>query len=145
MRINAHSTLTANDVRSAVTRARTEFDQDIYLDDISVGPKGAIEFYCASEHGKFACNRRNSDTRAATWVAWGYVIADLYRRDPDARIGFYRGVNHFRTWCYECQEQFYNLRKSLSIRNRNGGNGSDVSFLDLTDGYNRETDTYDAA
>jgi hypothetical protein len=33
--------------------------------------------------------QRDRDLRAATWDAWGYVIAYLFNKDPFARVGFY--------------------------------------------------------
>lgn len=133
MRINAHSKLTADDVYFAVKQARAEYGQDIFLDDITVGKHGAINFYCASQHGKFAVNRHGkSEARAASWVAYGYVIAELYRRDPEAHIGFYNSVEHFRNWCEECRQTYLN-REAIGIRNREGDYGSDLSFLALTE------------
>jgi hypothetical protein len=33
--------------------------------------------------------------RAATWVEWGDMIAELFKIDPDARIGNYYGAREF--------------------------------------------------
>lgn len=32
---------------------------------------------------------------AATWEEWGTFIAELFRHDPNAKIGFYDGINDF--------------------------------------------------
>jgi hypothetical protein len=32
---------------------------------------------------------------AATWEEWGELIAELFRRDPGAKIGYYTDVNDF--------------------------------------------------
>lgn len=39
--------------------------------------------------------------RAATWSAWGYLIAELFKVDPHAVIGYYDGVADFERQCRE--------------------------------------------
>src|ERR1700745_3459087 len=97
MRINAGSKITKDDVYLVVTYARKK-GNDIWIEDIAVGPKGAITFYCSSLNGKRATNRGDG-ARAASWTAWGYLIADLFKRDPNAVIGQYRGMKDFAAQC----------------------------------------------
>lgn len=130
MRINAQSTLTASDVRSAIAKARHEHHQDIYLDELIEGSHGAIQFWCVSQNGKFSTGRSHPNgKRAASWTAYGYVIAELFKCDPDARIGRYRGVGHFEEVIYRARDSFY-LRQSLGIRQRSD-HGENIEFLEL--------------
>jgi hypothetical protein len=105
--------LTEHDVRTAFYDARQVDGQDIWPVDIrtfrprSYGRRNGIEFYAESLHGKMATGHRpigsyplslelGSDVpRAASWSAYGYVIARLFAMDPDARIGGYDGVAGF--------------------------------------------------
>lgn len=41
-------------------------------------------------------NRGAAHDSAATWDEWGVFIDDLFRTDPDAVIGDYRGYDDFR-------------------------------------------------
>jgi hypothetical protein len=131
MRINAQSKLTETDVLIAISRTRGFHDQDIWLDEIHTGARGAITFYCESEHGKYSTGRNHPNgARAASWTAWGWLIAELFTYDPDAHIGTYRGRDHFIRCIYSAQRS-YILRESLGVTNREGAPGSDCSFLSL--------------
>lgn len=136
MRIQSQQIIAADDIHLAVSRARYEFNQDIWLDcdadgcaEITVGARGAIEFHCHSTWGKYASGRRDNPNgyRAASWTAWGYVIAHLFTVNPEARIGHYRSRDHFIRTIYGEQRR-YILRHRLGLR---GDTGSDCSFLHL--------------
>lgn len=131
MRINAASKLTLDDVRWAINTARGEYGQDIYLQEGWTGPRGQVQFWCNSAHGKYATGRNEDTGRAATWTAYGYVIALLFTRDPDARIGHYRSRDHFVN-CVYAEQNRYIVRESMNWpRHRKEGPGSDCSFLSL--------------
>lgn len=108
------NTLTMADIRAAFRAARTEDGQDIYLEDPrEFEPKGAnrgrrgFEIFAHSLYRKQASGHRpigsyplslenGSDVnRAASWTAYGYVIARLFAMDPKARIGQYGGARDF--------------------------------------------------
>lgn len=132
MRINSQSTLTMRDVIDAIHAAVFTHGQDIYLDEWSQGPRGAKNFYCAAEHGSYATGRNdNSGKRAASWTAYGWVIAELFTRDPNAHIGQYRGRDHFIRTIYGEQRR-YIIRESLGVKSRSKI-GADCSFLSLFD------------
>jgi hypothetical protein len=125
MRINAGSKLTANDVYEAARVAR-EHGQDFHIEELAVSPRGAITFYGESFSGKRRVNRQGrSDAYAATWQAWGWFIAELFNRDPNATIGYYKGVRHFRNECQKMHEQ----RRAYGFRTQDDP-GRDISFLD---------------
>lgn len=128
MRINAKSTLTHGDILEAIGIARSH-GCDIHLDDYREGKHGAKQFWCGSVNGRYAANRHTySYTRAASWAAWGYVIAELFNRDPNAHIGQYRGVDDFIAKVHGTQQIHYN-RLAFGITTREGEPGQDVSFL----------------
>lgn len=88
------------EVRAAFQKARTIDRQDIYEVDVrNFRPRrehNGVEFYAESLNGKRATGHRAIGSyplcdvpRAASWTAYGYVIARLYALDPDARIGQY--------------------------------------------------------
>lgn len=118
--------LTQHDVSEAFAQARSVHDQDIWLCDISSHPARdygcAIKVFAYSHHGRAASAHRPIGSysledvpRAASWDAYGYVMAELYRIDPAARVGFYNSVAHFIDTC-----------RADSKRK-----GSDVAFLDI--------------
>ena len=94
-------TLTENDLYEAALRARDEFGQDIWIDEISSGRSrkrnGRITFYAKSMNGRRARNGRPG--RAASWTAYGYLIAELFRRDSEAIIGIYNSPTEFHEIC----------------------------------------------
>lgn len=108
MRINASTMLTASDVERAARYARSK-GHDIFIADLEVSPRGAITFHAESEDGRRATNRggRNdgfgydgfgySRGRAASWTAWGWLIADLFARNPNANgVGWYKNIEDFK-------------------------------------------------
>lgn len=92
-------TLTSADVESAAAIARSEHGQDIYITEIhACGSRSrarGLTFYCGSLGGRRATNRGDGE-RAATWTAWGYLIAELFRRDPDAIMTYYKSAADFQ-------------------------------------------------
>jgi hypothetical protein len=97
-------TLTTGDVMAACQVARQNFGQDVYCEEsANVGSRSrrnGVIFYLESLHGRRSNNRQRSDgVRAASWSAWGYVIAELFNLDPNAIIGQYAGVADFRNQC----------------------------------------------
>jgi hypothetical protein len=94
--------ITEHDVSMAFIDAKYTDGADIYPVDISsFKPRGheyGVTFYAGSDHGvRLAAHRGDTYEfpRAASWDAWGWVIARLYLLDPDARIGNYRDVSDF--------------------------------------------------
>lgn len=133
MKITAASGLTREDVREAVALARSR-GQDIHIAELDVGPRGAITLYCESFSGTYAVNRPQEGyfardrPRAASWAAYGWVIAELFRRSPGAHIGQYKSVEDFRKWCRELHEYW-----ERSARKRPNDPGADISFLELVE------------
>lgn len=125
MRINAGSKLTANDLYEAARVAR-EHGQDFHIEELAVSPRGAMTFYGESWSGNRRVNRQGrSDAYAAKWQAWGWFIAELFNRDPDARIGQYKGVADFVRQC----EEFHQARERYGFRTQDDP-GRDISFLE---------------
>lgn len=126
MRINAGSKLTRADVYAAVAVA-LEHGQDIDVCELAVSPRGAITFYGYSLNGTRNTNRSDGN-KAASWSAWGWLIAELYNRDPNARIGQYKSASSFMLQCREANERVrlaehhgYTVRSDT---------GRDISFLE---------------
>lgn len=97
MRIKAGSELTIGNVYDAAARANLR-GQDIHAHEVVQGKRGAITFYAYSLNGRYATGR-NDGERAATWDAWGYLIAELYNLDPRATIGPYKNATDFIQKC----------------------------------------------
>jgi hypothetical protein len=98
--LKLHSnTITAFDVIAAAESAR-DHDQDIFVTDVkdvgSRSRKQGVSFYAASLNGRYASAHDQSE-RAASWDAYGYLIAELFVLDPIAKIGIYDGINDFFT------------------------------------------------
>jgi hypothetical protein len=99
--------LTEHDVYSAFHQARTTNGADIWPEDVrAFRPRSefrnGIQFYAYSHGGNRATGHRSIgsysleyEARAASWDAYGWVIARLYLIDPNARIGQYRDVADF--------------------------------------------------
>lgn len=121
--------ITGSAVYEAALRARTEHGQDIYVEDLSEkkGRKRAhsITLYCGSEHGRYAVNRpqtawRGRDrTRAASWTAWGWLLAILFKQDPHAVMGEYDGAADFERQCLDM----------IEYRRRYGDNVDFLAYL----------------
>jgi hypothetical protein len=108
MRIYSN-TLTASDAEQAIYRARYTHGQDIWNDgpvrqfaSRTAGYRTGIEMFAQSVSGRWATGHapiasgpRDHLARAASWDAYGYVIALLFAKDPAARIGPYRGRDDF--------------------------------------------------
>jgi hypothetical protein len=126
MRITSKSNLKALDVHAAEQVAQ-EHGQDIYIVELATSPRGAITFYCESVNGKRSVNRRDrSGGKAASWTAWGWLIAELFRRDSNAHVGHYKGVEDFIRACREMHEWHKKFGGSRPI-------GYDIGFLELVD------------
>lgn len=100
-------------VQEAFLCARQLDGQDIWLDGMrSFNPRKTVfrsgtEFWARSLNGKVASGHRpvgsyplslengSGVARAASWSAYGYVIARLYLVDPDAKIGKYGNAQDF--------------------------------------------------
>lgn len=118
--------LTQQHVSEAFAQARSQDDQDIWMCDISSRPSRthavAITFYAyshhgtaASAHGPITSGPRDHLPRAASWDAYGYVIAYLFSADPAARIGPYKDREDFIAQCHKAAP----------------GRKSDALFLDI--------------
>lgn len=92
--------LTKTDIHQACTVAN-QHGQDIFCDEIveqgSQKRKRGITFYCEALSGPRSRNGR--DGYAASWDAYGWVIAELFNRDPNAIIGWYESPSHFLLEC----------------------------------------------
>ena len=123
------NTLRAVKVEQAFAAARSQDGQDIHLDGgarnfrarqvttydwtAQSGPRrrtqrftNGVQFYALSYHGNRATGHRmigsyetSYEERAASWDAYGYVIARLFLMDHDAVIGNYAGVADFVRQC----------------------------------------------
>jgi hypothetical protein len=107
----------AHHIHEAFYFARVNDGMDIYYDDFSqFTPRKftmGYKLYGYAHEGKYA-SAHDSLYKAATWEAWGYVIARLYAIDPNAQISFYNSAAHFYDWCktsrnYETSGHFLNL------------------------------------
>lgn len=109
--------ITEDDVKFAFRRARMHNYADIWIEDISTWtPRkqaNGVEFHAVSSNGRRAVNR-GTGGRAASWEDWGFVIAWLYRLDPEARIGMYTSKADFRNKVHQYQRP-----------------GSSLAFLDI--------------
>lgn len=127
MRIGSRTTLTKDDVYAAAQAARRR-GQDIHIDEIAVAPRGGIQFYCVAMHGTRRTNG-GRDGYAAKWSAWGWLIAELYKIDPDAKIGQYKNVFDFVAQCHSMHEAREHYAKEFP---RSGPNPyAPIDFLDL--------------
>lgn len=120
--------ITESDVRAAFTSAQVR-NADIYIDgDIRTWKprkeQYGTEVFAASRHGRAATGHvparesgpRDDYPRAASWDAWGYVIAYLFNADPHARVGFYDNEADF-------------VEKVRKYRHKD----SELPFLDVLD------------
>lgn len=92
--------LTKQDVLDAAVIANHGYKQDIYVDEImsngSRSRASGVTFYAASDNGRRSSNRQGkTSAKAASWTAYGYLIAELFRRDADAIVGPYDGAGDF--------------------------------------------------
>lgn len=101
-------TITTVDIWRAFKDARDVHGQDIYLDGgiRAFTPRAGgygYEIFAESLHGKRASAHGpigadpKWQPRAASWEAYGYVIAYLYNIDAAARIGWYKSAEDFRS------------------------------------------------
>jgi hypothetical protein len=109
--------ITEDDVKFAFHRARMHNHADIRIQDIITWtPRNqayGTELHAVSDNGRRAVNR-GTGGRAASWEDWGFVIAYLYRLDPEARIGIYTSRADFRNKVHQYQRP-----------------GSSLAFLDI--------------
>jgi hypothetical protein len=116
-------------VMNAARKARDNgADIDVY-DLSSHGSRkrnSRIDFYAKSENGKHASahggwgGSGNTTVRAASWSDYGYLMAELFRIDPNAIIGQYDGLDSFKDRC-----------RSEWLRRRNMGDPCDIGFLNV--------------
>lgn len=101
MKLHSDS-ITKQDVYRAAELARHHDGADIYVAEMmqngSRSRARGITFYMESMNGRYATNRQGRDegARAASWSDYGYFIQRLFDVDPDAIIGYYRGLDDFR-------------------------------------------------
>jgi len=93
--------ITKTDVDNTARLVRERYGQDIWIESVetrnSRSRDHSITFYAYSLNGKRSRNRREG--RAATWTAYGYLIAELFNCDPDAKIAWYDSPGDFRDKC----------------------------------------------
>jgi hypothetical protein len=93
--------ITAADIRVAFGQARMHDGQDIYEGSIrQFRPRKyryGYELHAYATSGRRLNSGRYGagDGYAATWDAYGYAMARLYRIDPGARVADYRSVADF--------------------------------------------------
>jgi hypothetical protein len=99
--------ITEPDVQAAFADARRLDGADIHITDLRTfrpraGWRTGWEFFAGSVSGTRASGHRaigsyplDEVPRAASWDAYGYVIARLYQVDPAARIGPYGSRGDF--------------------------------------------------
>lgn len=90
--------LVADDIRAAFADARQFDGQDIYITDMrEFRPRGyarGFQLYAGALAGRNA-SAHAPDVKAATWDAYGYVMARLYKTDPGAKIASYANLAEF--------------------------------------------------
>jgi hypothetical protein len=132
MRLSSN-VITVQTLAKAFETARYIDKQDIWLSDIAqFNPRRArfgINFHAHSLTGKRKKNSgqygSNSDSgydRAASWEAYGYVIAHLFKIDPQADIAQYHGEQEFIDQC----ERLASLSQETGSRTKR-----DASFLQV--------------
>jgi hypothetical protein len=114
--------------------ARINDGQDIYVSEYTAtrgrGKLYSVTFYCASHHGKRRTNRGDGEM-AASWTAYGYLIARLFLVDPQAVIGSYENVHDFTVQCAALSE---GRAEYIRANPRSGPNPyADISFLKLVE------------
>jgi hypothetical protein len=99
--------ITSDDVHEAFRLARLLNGADIWPDDVRDfrprmrGFTHGVEFYAYSHDGTRAVNPGRSHwttedlPRAASWDDYGWMIAHLFKIDPEAVIGQYKGRADF--------------------------------------------------
>jgi hypothetical protein len=100
--------ITSDDVRKAFRLARLENAADIWPDDVRdfrprlAGYSHGVQFYAYSHDGTRPTAHRtigsyplDDEARAASWDDYGWMIAHLFKIDPDAIIGQYKGRADF--------------------------------------------------
>lgn len=104
--------ITENALYNAARDARQLDSQDIHIEDArqfkarkSINRYG-LEFYGYSYTGKQASGHRpvgsyplDGTPRAASWDAWGWLITRLFKIDPEAWVGQYKGIHDFIRQC----------------------------------------------
>lgn len=119
------------ELESAAFHARAQHHQDIHVHEIAVGrargKKYGITFYAHSLHGTRATNRGDGE-RAATWTAWGFLIAELFARDPKAKIGQYENIHDFIATCIFASEA---RAKYVEQQGKGVNPYADISFLKI--------------
>lgn len=112
--------IVVDDVLWAFRQAREQHGQDIHIEDIRTWkPRGydhGVEVWGYADHGRYGSGRGTPGLRAASWDAWGYVIAYLFNTDPHARVGWYDNEAHF-----------------VEMVRKHPRTGSDLPFLQVLD------------
>lgn len=126
--------ITEVEVRAVFNKARRDHDADIWIEEMrGWNPrtcKYGVEVWAESLGGKRATGRnqssygRDREPRAASWDDWGYVIAELYNIDPDARIGFYDNEASFVTFVRKYPHKGASLAFLGALRNINSYGGT---------------------
>lgn len=132
MKIHSDS-LTIEDVVQCASICRAQHGVDIQIGEhVAVGSRkraSGITFKGYALAGRYACNSSvygADDPRAATWSAWGYLIAELYRLDPLAIVGQYANVFDFVGQC----ESMHDARQRYPDA-RYEGPAFSIDFLDI--------------
>lgn len=98
--------LTVEDVVQCASLCRARHGVDVQIGElVATGSRKrahGVTFKGYALSGRYAANSgvHGADSpRAATWSAWGYLIAELFARDPAAIIGTYDGAADFVAQC----------------------------------------------
>lgn len=116
--MKVHSNIiTADHVAIAAATARMSYSVDMQVAELcNVGSRKrshGVTFRGYALDGNRSTNSGiygAANARAATWDAWGYFIAEMFKVDPDAIVGQYDGVSDFGAQCRAYQPTGYGDR-----------------------------------
>jgi hypothetical protein len=63
--------------------------------DQKSGPKNSRYYKNTGKRGAHSERNEGEPVWAATYDEWGWFLADIFDRDPDARLGQYKNKDHF--------------------------------------------------
>lgn len=116
------NTITERDLWHAAAEVLRNDNQVIYLEDVRpFKPRktwtNGVKFFAtgnsphATGHRAIGSYPLDHVERAATWSAYGYLIARLYLIDPSAKIGYYTSKGDFIAQCKSMWEHRQQYRR----------------------------------
>lgn len=125
--------LTVEDVVQCASVCRADHGVDVQIGElVATGSRKrarGLTFKGYALSGRYAANSGvyGADSpRAATWSAWGYLIAELFARDPGAIIGTYDGAADFVAQCENAARQRRDYPDARYV-----GSAFSTDFLDI--------------